>query len=128
MEKPEKASETVEEYAAELKRLYDKAHKDRDRRTRQQDLLRRFLDGLLDNKARFQVEFVKTPDSIDDAVYEVVSYLSYHEGRSSRPARAVKTADIETESAESASETSNSDQEETRAARTGRERAKAGKI
>ena len=43
----QKASETVEEYAAELKRLYDKAHKNRDPVTRKEDLLRRFLDGLI---------------------------------------------------------------------------------
>ena len=63
-----KASETAEEYAAELKRLYDKAHANRDEGTRRKDLLRRFLDGLFDEKARFQVEYIKEPRDIDETV------------------------------------------------------------
>ena len=51
----QKSSESVEEYAAELKRLYDKANANRDEDTRREDLLRKFLDGLYDKKARFQV-------------------------------------------------------------------------
>ena len=35
-----------------LKRLYDKAYPDRDRRTRKEDLLRRFMEGLVDDDAR----------------------------------------------------------------------------
>jgi hypothetical protein len=65
----------VEDYAAELKRLYDKAHSDRDAATRREDLLRRFLDGISDDRARFQVEYVKEPADIDEAVYEVVNFL-----------------------------------------------------
>ena len=71
----QKAGETVEEYAAELKRLYDKAHPHRDNVTRCEDLLRRFLDGLMDDRARMQVEYVKDPPDIDCAVFEVVNYL-----------------------------------------------------
>ena len=67
--------ESVEDYTAELKKLYDKAHAGRDEKTRQEDLLRRFLDGLLDEQARFQVEFNKDPSNIDDAVYDVVNFL-----------------------------------------------------
>ena len=67
--------ETVEEYAAELKHLYDKAHPDRDGDTRAEDLLRRFLDGLKNEQARFQVEHVKEPSNIDEAVYQVVNFL-----------------------------------------------------
>lgn len=70
----QKNGETVEEYAAALKELYDKAHPERDEQTREEDLLRRFLDGLLDEKAKVQVEFVKAPYSIDEAVYEVVNF------------------------------------------------------
>ena len=40
----QKSSETVEEYSSELKRLYDKAHPNRDDETRQDDLLRRFFN------------------------------------------------------------------------------------
>ena len=71
----QKSGESVEDYAAELKRLYDKAHANRDRSTRREDLLRRFLDGILDEGARFQVEYVKEPKHIDAAVYEVVNFV-----------------------------------------------------
>ena len=70
----QKSSESVEEYAAELKRLYDKAHANRDEETRREDLLRKFLDGIFDEKARFQVEYVKEPRDIDEAVYQVVDF------------------------------------------------------
>ena len=70
----QKPGESVEEYAADLKRLYDKAYPQRPAQTRQEDLLRRFLDGLADEQARFQVEFVKEPTEIDTAVYEVVAF------------------------------------------------------
>ena len=56
------------EYAAELKKLYSKAHARRDPETTEEDLLRRFFDGLLDDKVRTQVEYVKEPKSIDEAV------------------------------------------------------------
>ena len=70
----QKSSESVKEYAAELKRLYDKAHANRDEETRREDLLRKFLDGLYDEKAQFQVEYVKEPRDIDEAVYQVVDF------------------------------------------------------
>ena len=71
----QKAGETVESYAAELKRLYDKAYPRRDRDTRREDLLRKFLDGLYDDQTRLQVEYIKEPKDIDEAVFEVVNYL-----------------------------------------------------
>ena len=71
----QKHGESPEEYAAELKRLYDKAHANRDKQTRREDLLRRFLDGLTDEKVRFHVEYIKEPKTIDQAVYEVVKYI-----------------------------------------------------
>jgi hypothetical protein len=96
----QKAGETVEEYGAELKRLYDKAHANRDQETRREDLLRRFLDGLVDDRTRFHVEYVKDPTDIDEAVYEVVNFQetkrkpiskdSGAEGRYRKPTRAVK--------------------------------------
>ncbi|KAH3866624.1 hypothetical protein DPMN_029722 [Dreissena polymorpha] len=67
--------ETAEEYAAELKKLYDKAHGYRDRLTRDEDLVRRFLDGLLDQEAKFTVEFHKEPRDIDEAVFHVVNMI-----------------------------------------------------
>lgn len=71
----QKSNETVEAYAAELKRLYDKGFASRDAKTRREDLLRRFLDGLIDEKASFQVEYIKDPKDIDEAVFEVVSFM-----------------------------------------------------
>ncbi|XP_069109870.1 uncharacterized protein [Argopecten irradians] len=71
----QKPSESVEEYAAELKRLYDKAHKRRDTYTRTEDLLRKFFDGVYNEKASFEVEFHKDPKNIDEAVFHVVNYI-----------------------------------------------------
>ncbi|MEW8544187.1 MAG: zinc finger CCHC domain-containing protein, partial [Candidatus Thiodiazotropha sp.] len=71
----QKHDETAEEYAAELKRLYSKAYKNRDCKTRQEDLVRRFLDGLKDHEARFEVEYHKEPEDIDQAVYHVVNFI-----------------------------------------------------
>ena len=69
------SGESVEEYAAELKCLYDKAHSNRDAETHCEDLLRRFLDGISDDSARSQVEYVKEPQDIDDAVFKVVNFI-----------------------------------------------------
>lgn len=71
----QRPGESIEDYAAELKRLYDKAHANRDPDTRCEDLLRCFLDGILDEGAHFQVEYIKEPEEIDEAVYEVVNFL-----------------------------------------------------
>lgn len=71
----QKRDESVEDYAATLKALYDKAYPRRDGLTRQEDLLRRFLDGLTDERVQAQVEYVKEPTNIDQAVYEVVNYM-----------------------------------------------------
>ena len=72
------SKESVEEFAAELKRLYDKGHPDRDAKTRREDLLRRFLDGLKDEDTASQVEFVRTLGNIDEAVDAVVNYQELH--------------------------------------------------
>ncbi|MCG8044791.1 MAG: hypothetical protein N0E48_03760, partial [Candidatus Thiodiazotropha endolucinida] len=79
----QKHDETVEEFAAELKRLYSKAYKYRDNKTRQEDLVRRLLDGLKDGEARFEVEYNKEPEDIDQAVYHAVNFIQTR--RRSRP-------------------------------------------
>ena len=81
----QKVEESVENYAAELKRLYDKGYKYRDQRTRQEDLVIRFLDGLIDDEARFEVEYHKEPSTIDDAVYQVVTFLQTKHQSNSAP-------------------------------------------
>ena len=80
----QRRGETAEEYAAELKRLYDKAHGYRDQRMCQEDLVRRFLDGLQDETARFQVEFNKEPQDINEAVYHVVNFLQTRQKSANR--------------------------------------------
>jgi hypothetical protein len=70
----QKANESVEMYATELKKLYAKAYPDRDDEIKREDLLRKFFDGLLDEKVQAQVEFVKDPDNIDAAVFQVVNF------------------------------------------------------
>ncbi len=71
----QKYGETAEEYAADLKMLYDKGHGYRDRRTRNEDLVRRFLDGLIDEEVRFEVEYHKEPETIDEAVFHVDNFI-----------------------------------------------------
>lgn len=71
----QRAGETTEGYAADLEMLYDKAHGYRNRRTREEDPVRRFLDGLRDDEVRFEEEFHKEPDTIDEAVYHVVNFI-----------------------------------------------------
>ncbi len=88
----QKTGESPEEYAAELKKLYDKAHAQRDSVTRQEDLLRRFLDGLRDEQAKFHVEYVREPHTIDAAVFEVVN-LSTFDKKPRPPTRAVRDYD-----------------------------------
>ena len=64
----QKSCESIENFAAELKRLYTKAYPKRPASIK-------FLDGLCDNHVRQQVEFVKQPASIDDAVVEVINFI-----------------------------------------------------
>jgi hypothetical protein len=91
----QKRSEPVEEFAADLKRLYDKAYKHRDEQTRQEDLLRKFLDGLEDEAAQFHVEYVKEPKSIDDAVSEVIHYQSARTSSTSDSRRSTKGSKVQ---------------------------------
>ena len=60
--------EMADEYATAMKRLYAKAN---DEKTRQEDLVRRFLD----HEARFEIEFYKEPDDIDNAFHQAVNFL-----------------------------------------------------
>ncbi len=71
----QKYGETAEDFAADLKMLYDKGHGYRDRRTRNEDLVRIFLDGLVDEEVRFEVEYHKEPVTIDEAVFHVVNFI-----------------------------------------------------
>ncbi|CAC5425005.1 unnamed protein product [Mytilus coruscus] len=66
----QKSNEDTADYAAELKRIYDKAYSNRHAKIRQEDLLQRFLIGLLDNEARIHTELTKDPKTIEEAVQE----------------------------------------------------------
>lgn len=96
--KDQKPGETAIKYGAELKRLYDKTYPNRNSGTRCEELLRRFLDGLNDENARFQIEFVKDPADIDEAIRYVINITearkaSYTDDQDKRPqkiARQVK--------------------------------------
>ena len=87
----QKPGESAEDYAAELKRLYHKAYPNRDPATRREDLLRRFLDGAFDQNSSFQVEYVKQPGDIDEAVFELVSYQDSKKQAADSQARAQKS-------------------------------------
>ncbi|CAC5365998.1 unnamed protein product [Mytilus coruscus] len=70
----QKPNEDTTDYAAELKRIYDKAYSNRHAKIRQEDLLQRFLMGLSDNEARIYIELTKDPKTIEEAVQEVITY------------------------------------------------------
>ncbi|MES9880685.1 MAG: C2HC-type zinc finger protein, partial [Sedimenticola sp.] len=72
----QKQCETVEEYAAELKRLHYKAYPNRDKLQRRDDLVERFMRGIADEEVRFLVNFMKKPADIDEAVFCVVECKS----------------------------------------------------
>ncbi|KAH3708470.1 hypothetical protein DPMN_067922 [Dreissena polymorpha] len=99
----QKVGETADEYAAELKRLYDKAHTRRDYRTRQEDLVRRFLDGLRDEEVRSEIELIKEPEDIDVAMNHVVNYIQtrkrhpFHDDRKRKFVRRTGSSGSETE-------------------------------
>ena len=133
----QKPGETTEEFAAELRRLYNKAYPSRDAQTRKEDLLRKFLDGLYDERARFHIEFVKEPDSIDQAIYEAVNFQETRrrppgkEGRVNRPTRAVYnhySSDSDEDSSEMVQPADSDDSDEERIARVPSKAGKSKKI
>ena len=61
-------------HVAELKKVYSKAYPHHDSTIQDEDLLCRFLNGIMDQKAHQQVEFVKDPANIDEAFDEMARY------------------------------------------------------
>ena len=98
------------------------AYKNRDLRTKQEDLVRRFLDGMKDNEARFEIEYHKEPNDIDQAVYHAVNFIhtrrrnsqETHEKRFKKYAR---RTNLELDSPSDEEESYDSDQEGNRAYR-----------
>ena len=76
----QRVGESVEDYCAELKRIYDKAYPGRNPEMRQQLLLQQFLNGLFNRQAKFAVEYFKEPCTIEDAVHHVVTYMEAQQG------------------------------------------------
>ena len=95
----QKASETEETYAAKLKHIYGKAYPKHDNSAQDEDLLYRFLNGLLDQKAHQQIEFIKDPTNIDDALDGIVKYCETHQSLSDgqHHVKATHTNPVETE-------------------------------
>ncbi|MEW8548511.1 MAG: zinc finger CCHC domain-containing protein, partial [Candidatus Thiodiazotropha sp.] len=89
----QRIGESVEDYSAELKRIYDKAYPGRNPEMRRQLLLQQFLSGLRDRQAKFAVEYFKEPCTIEDAVHNVVTYMeaqqvpSFDSGRNRKSVR-----------------------------------------
>ena len=70
----QKNGESVQDYAVELKSLYNKAYPDRGNKTKQEDLVSRFLLGLSSEKARLHVELNRDPFTIEEATEFVIEY------------------------------------------------------
>lgn len=81
----QKLNEPIEVFAAELKKMYAKAqYPSRDENTKREYLLRKFFDGLNDEKIQFQVEYIKEPDNIDDGVFQVVNFCDLNKRSNAR--------------------------------------------
>ena len=91
----QQSNESVQDFAAELTMLYDKAHPRRDAKTRCEDLMRRWLDGIKDRKSAKQVEFVKSPATMEDAIDAYVKLQGLNHGSHSHKAsRTTNQADF----------------------------------
>ena len=64
----------MEELAAHIKWLHDKAYPNRDRKTRKEDLVSKFFEALSDSMGKAQVQFIKDPEDINEVVEYVVNY------------------------------------------------------
>ena len=119
-QRAQKPGETAEEFAAKLKRLYAKTYEFRDEQTRQEDLVRRFLDGLRDSGARFEIEYNKEPDNIGEAVYNAVNFIQTKHRSSSddftdrKAKKYARRTNIEDDSFNEDEENYTTDEEETR--------------
>ena len=80
----QKYDESIEEYAAELKRIYDKAYTGRKQEMRRKLLLQQFLSGLKDEEAKFAVDYYKEPNSLEEVVHHVVTYIEAQQGSKSQ--------------------------------------------
>ena len=117
-----KSSESLEEYVADLRKLYDKGHPHRDHKVREEDILKRLLNGIGDDKAAFHIQRVKNIRSVDKAVAEIISFQEVKKLRSKARTRQIKVQELDASSSdESESESeSGSETQVERVARAGR--------
>ena len=70
--------ESIREYAADLKRLIREAYPSGISRQNQEDMsIRQFFDGLEDEDLRYYVDYLKSPETLDEAVNLVYEYDDY---------------------------------------------------
>jgi len=70
--------ESIREYAAELKRLIREAYPSGiSRRNLEEMMKKQFFDGLEDEDLRYFVDYLKTPETLDEAVNLVYEYDDY---------------------------------------------------
>ena len=96
-----KASESIEQYVADLRKLYDKAHPNRNHKVREEDILKRLLNGLGDEKAAFHVQVVKNIKSVDKAVSEIINFQEVKKKRLRPKTRQAVVLDSPSSSSES---------------------------
>ena len=70
----QKSTQSLEELAAVIRKMYEKAYPDREPQTKREDLLRKFLDSLYDPKTRLTLEYFKEPKSIEEALEKAIAY------------------------------------------------------
>ena len=78
-----------------LQKAVYQGHPERDSKTRDENLLRKFLDGLSYKEAQFHVEYVMDPRDLHEAVLQVVNYEEA--GRQSSPKRNARETKLHTE-------------------------------
>lgn len=70
----QRAGENEQDLAGFISTVYQKAYPNRDPRTREEDLLSKFLDSLADSEQRLAIEFGKNPKNIEEAVGYAILY------------------------------------------------------
>jgi len=111
--KIQKSGETTEDFASELKGLYDKAYPTRYKDTRTIDSLNWLFEGLLDQKVSFKVQFDKDPH--DEAVSQTINFIeTKRQLRSDKEKHIRQVRQMSTEETDETSDNSDDDTAERR--------------
>ena len=78
-------NQTDEELAAHIKWVYEKAYPEWNGDIWKEDVVNKFLEALYDNNARAVVEFMNSPENIDEAVEFVVQYKETRKRKADDP-------------------------------------------